>query len=67
MSPSNLWKVMTPIAGALGDRRWWPTYIVAVYRTDAIRIAEQAAGQLGFSFDGDIEVDQVGRCFAEAP
>jgi len=65
MKPTNVWKVMTPIEGRFGFARWWQVEIVAKYAADAVRVAEQAALQQGFSFDGDIEVCPVGKAITE--
>jgi len=65
MKPTVVWRVMTPIQGRIGNQRWWSVEIVARYASDAVRVAEQAALQQGFSFDGDIEVCPVGKAITE--
>jgi hypothetical protein len=65
MKVTNVFQVMTPIRGRIGDARWWPVVIVAKHDDDAIRVAEQAAMQLGFTFDGDIEVNLIRRAYTE--
>ena len=65
MKPTNVWRVMTPIVGAFGNHRWRQPLIVAHYEKDAIRIAEQDALELGYSFTGDIQVSHVAKATTE--
>ena len=58
----TLWRVMTPTT-SLGDRRWVHWDIAARFRHEAVRMAEQAALELGITFIGDIEVARVGPVY----
>lgn len=65
MRTTNVYRVMTPIAGRYGAQRWRRALIVAVHERDAIRLAEQDALAFGYSFERDIEVQHVANATAE--